>query len=337
VNDDLESFKSDGAVLEYREEYLCELSVDEMAFVFANGAMHTSLAHQQRKSNRSGWLWQMATDIAINDMLLNNGLEMPYGAEYRKRFAGMYAEEIYEELKEDILRDELEYEVEDEQDVEPNDEQREKDELLLEEQLRDAEAVALLERLESRDELPLGIEQFFLREYEGRVDWREELRVALDTHFRDNYTLLPPNKKFLSQGIYLPSLISQTFRLVIVVDSSASIDEQLLGGFLAEINFLMGVVGSYHIELIVADDRVQTHRTFQSGEALEVELQGGGGTDFTPAFAFVEQNFDDVRLLLYFTDLDGIFPQEIPTYDVKWVSSSDVEVPFGEVIVFSSK
>ena len=48
---------------------------------------------------------------------------------------------------------------------------------------------------------------------------------------------------------------------------------------------------------------------------------------------FGEKEFDDVKLLLYFTDLDGRFPVEVPTYDVKWVSPNDKDVPFGEVIV----
>ena len=179
VNDDIESFVSDGKKVEYREAYFKELGIDELALIFANGAMHTALAHESRRAKRSGWLWQMASDMAINDMLVENGLTLPYGAHYRKRFAGMYAEEIYAELKADILRDDedLEYEAESADDVEQQDEQKESmepkeqkreealspealQEEILQEQLMAEEAIALLESEFKRGEAPVAIERF---------------------------------------------------------------------------------------------------------------------------------------------------------------------------------
>jgi len=344
VNDDIESFKSDGKKLEYREEYLEELSLDEVAFVLANGAMHTALSHQQRRQNRSGWLWQMATDIAINDMLLENGMSMPYGAQYRKRFSGMYAEEIYEELKEDILRDDedLEYEAHNSDDIEPNTQEQNSytqqseqqlQEEILQEQLLAEEAIALLESSIQKGDAPESIERFFHIEHAGKLDWRELVKDALDPFMRDDYTLMPPSKKLLSQGIYLPSSTSQTFRLVIAIDSSGSVDEVLLNTFLSEIDFLMSMVSNYVIDMIVCDDKIHTHSVFYKGEPLEVQLIGGGGTDFRPVFEYANTQLDNTQLLLYFTDLAGVFPQEAPSYEVKWITPKEGDVPFGEVIV----
>jgi len=350
VNDDIEAFVSNGVKLEYRSEYLAELEIKELEFIFANGAMHSSLAHDKRKNNRSGWLWQMATDMAINDMLVENGMTLPYGAQYRKRFAGMYAEEIYAELKADMIRedDHLEYEADSADDVEPNnDEKNEKkeekreqtseelQEEILQEQLLAEEAISLLESEFKRGDIPKTIDRFFKLEYEGKIDWRDELKVALDRYFRDDYTLLPPSKKLLYTGIYLPSSISQTFRLVIVVDSSGSVDEELLNTFLSEVNFLMALITNYQIELLVCDDKVHSHKTSYSGESLDVELRGGGGTDYRPAFKYIEENFDDTKLVLYFTDLEGKFPRETPNYEVKWVSTNPSEIPFGSLIELS--
>ena len=348
-NDDIESYKSDGVRLEYNDEYLAGLEISELEFVFANGAMHASLAHEKRQNNRSGWLWQMATDMAINDMLVTNGLDMPYGTQYRKRFAGMYAEEIYTELKADILRedDNLEYEADNADDVEDKDTKQEQDtekgrqeiseqlkEEILQEQLLAEEAISLLEREFKKGEAPRSIERFFKLDFVGKIDWREELKSALDRYFRDDYTLLPPSKKLLSYGIYLPSSISQTFRLVIAVDSSGSVDEDLLSDFLSEVNFLMSLVQNYQIELLVCDDKINSHKTFYSGDTLEVALKGGGGTDFRPVFKYVADEFDDVKLLLYFTDLEGLFPNEEVEYAVKWVTKNKkVSPPFGEIIL----
>lgn len=344
-NDDIETFKSDGIGLEYNDEYLESLEMSELEFIFANGAMHASLAHEKRRSNRSGWLWQMATDMAINDMLVANGLDMPYGAQYRKRFEGMYAEEIYAELKADILRedDNLEYEAENEDDVQDKSEetkpehneqtQEELQEEILQEQLLAEEAIAELTKEFQKGEAPAHIERFFKLDFLGKIDWREEIKSALDRYFRDDYRLLPPSKKLLSYGIYLPSSMSQTFRLVIAIDSSGSVDESVLNEFLSEVNFLMSLVQNYQIELLVCDDTLHSHTTFYNGDALEVNVKGGGGTDYRPVFDFIEEEFDDVKLLLYFTDLQGIFPKETANYEVKWVCQKEGAIPFGELII----
>ena len=226
----------------------------------------------------------------------------------------MYAEAIYAELKDDILREDedLEYEADDFDDVEDknSDKQQQTQEEILAQQLLNEEAMALLESEMQKGEAPATIERFFHLDSPSKIDWREELKMAIDRYFRDDYTLLPPSKKLLYSGIYLPSTISQTFRLVIAIDSSGSVDEVLLSQFLSEVNFLMALIPNYEIEMLVCDDTIQTHKSFQTGEQLDITLRGGGATDFRPVFEFVEQNFDDVKLLLYFTDLEGIFQKK---------------------------
>lgn len=351
LNDDIQAFKGDGKKLQYSSMFLENAEVSEIEFILANGAMHTSLAHENRQNSRSGWLWQMATDMAINDMLVENGLNRPDEAQYRVRFKGMYAEEIYAELKSDMIRedDNLEYEADDAGDVQEKDKKKEENkeskgqtqmqtpeqiqEEILQEQLLAEEAISLLATEFKKGEAPSHMERFFRLDFLSKIDWRDELKSALDRYFRDDYVLIPPNKKFLSQGIYLPSTTSQTFRLVIAVDSSGSVDDELLSQFLSEVNFLMSLVSHYQIELIVCDDKIHSHRTFYSGESLECDAKGGSGTDFRPVFEFVRNEFDDVKLLLYFTDLEGRFPTEIPSYNVKWVSPKETSVPFGELIV----
>ena len=333
LNDDIEAFKCDGKKLQYSSSFIEYAEIGEIEFILANGAMHISLAHENRKQNRSGWLWQIATDMAINDMLVENGLERPDEAQYRERFKGMYAEEIYAELKDDILRDDedLEYDADDENDIEQKDNNQTED--ILKEQLQSEEARSILEKEFEKGDAPLEIQRFFTLDFLSKIDWRDELKSALDRYFRDDYVLIPPNKKFLSQGIYLPSTISQTFRLVIAIDSSGSVDEELLNSFLSELNFLMSLITNYQIELIVCDEKIRSHTTFYSGESLEVDIKGGVGTDFKPVFKFIEDNFDEVKLLLYFTDLEGIFPSEIPNYSVKWVTQKEKDTPFGELIL----
>ena len=342
-NDDIEAFVSDGIQLEYNDDFINESSLQELEFIFANGAMHASMAYENRQNNRSNWLWQLSCDYAINDMLIQSGMQRPYQAHYSERFTNMYVEEIYAELKADIIRDAEELpenegtdnaeQNESESSSEPKEScQKESTQIELDEQLFKEFASAVLENYEKKGELPQTLERFFTLHAQTKVDWRGELRNALDRFAKDDYVSMPPNKKFLSQGIYLPSLHSETFNLAIAIDSSASIDEILLEEFLSEVNSLMLSIPKYKIDLLVCDDKLRIHREFLSGESLDVELMGGGATDFRPVFAFVDAELYDTKLLLYFTDLDGTFPKDEPNFEVKWISKNILEIPFGEII-----
>ena len=67
-----------------------------------------------------------------------------------------------------------------------------------------------------------------------------------------------------------------------------------------------------------------------------MELYGQGGTDFRPAFEYVEQlvtekEFHDLRGLIYFTDGYGIYPNRMPPFKTAFVfmqeDYTDVDVP----------
>jgi len=339
VNDDIESFKSDGIKLEYNSDFFKKIPKSQIEFALANGAMHASLSHESRKNKRSSWLWQMATDFAINDMLVENGLDCPNEAHYRVRFKGMYAEEIYEELKDDMLRDEDDMLRDDNQndveDTSQNNNTQESQEIEQDSQLFEEFAKSIIDKELKNNEIPKGFDRFFKLNADVKVNWRDELRDALDRFHKDDYTLLPPSKKLLYMGMYLPNSSSERFKLVVAVDSSGSIDENLLNIFLSELNFLMNTIPNYELNLLICDDKIRQRKTFYSGDILEVNLQGGGATDFRPVFDLIEKELFDTTLLLYFSDLDGIFPKYKPLYTVKWVSSKDVNPAFGEVILLN--
>lgn len=52
------------------------------------------------------------------------------------------------------------------------------------------------------------------------------------------------------------------------------------------------------------------------------KLTGFGSTDFRPVFEYVDElvragEFEDLKGLLYFTDGYGIYPEQMPSYEVK--------------------
>ena len=367
-SDNIKAFLSDGMRLEYNDEYVEDAELEELGFALSNGAMHAALAHENRQKGRLKWLWQLATDHAINAMLVQNGMNPPEHINYEERFEGMYAEEIYAVLKDEIQNEEYDdneendtgfneenrrhqqqmqnaegdhdkdkkrtrMEVENQEQLVNDESRQELDELeTLEEQFEQM-AKEMLGKMLKRGDLPEGIDRFFEVGTEGKIDWRHELYMAVENHYKNDYRMMPPAKKLLYRGTYLPSLYSDMLRIVIAIDSSGSVDEVLLGTFIAEIESLMLSFSNFQIDLLVCDAKVHSHETFYGGDKLEYVLKGGGGTDFRPVFSYIDEHLPDTRLLLYFTDLDGRAPDGEPLFETVWVSPVEGEMEFGRVLV----
>jgi len=352
------TFKSDGVHLCYNGEYFDTVPIDEIAFALANGAMHALLKHTERTHDRVGRIWQAATDMAVNAMLVKNDFILPPYAYYDERFEGMYAEEIYDILTDEMIYndtlDESEAPTPDDQPDKENKETSDSDEessnaslpteevSLKEISMEELEALQeelrehfeqIFQKFNRQGELPKGLEILVPRYFSHKIHWQELLYRYIAQFAKSTYSFIPPNMKYLYRGIYLPSLSSDLLRIVIAVDTSGSVDESLLSLFLGEIESIMQSYGNYEIDLITADAKVQSHQTYLPGERLEYRVSGGGGTDFRPTFAYIDREINYPTLLLYFTDGMGTFPQDEPSFDVMWVMPEEKEVPFGEVLL----
>ncbi len=367
-NNDILTFTSDGVKMHYNSEYLERLSLEEVEFVMANGVMHTVLKHHERLGDRTKWLWQTATDYVVNAMLVKNGLHLPEYAYFEEKFDGMYVEEVYEMLRAEMM-DNAEHSMEQEtEQIRDSDETGVENLHMQKEHIPDMnaedtqeeqnaddkeEALNTPENKEEQEEMKERLEQIFQKlkrqgnlpkdlelvvpEYfSHKVDWREFLYGYIATHAKTSYTFTPPNMKFLYRGIYLPSMRSDLLRVIVAVDTSGSVDEALLATFLGEVSSMMQQYPNYEIDLLTADAKVQSHKTFLPGEPLDYDISGGGGTDFRPVFEYIDQQIDYPTLLLYFTDGDGTFPNVEPMYDVLWIMPNVTDVPFGEVVVLVS-
>lgn len=351
--DDLDFYASNGVRFLYNEEFILKRSDDELMFILTNAVMHHVLAHQQRKLSRKGLLWQLATDYAINNLLHKNGLKIPIGANYNKDYKDMYAEEIYDLLKDELtvngndaydevaVRSLVDSKSSDSSDSDNNENDKFNMVEGIEENLDENEenewryAATLAKEVATRkSSMPNGLERLAKKIKSNNVDWRFELYNAINRHMRNNYAFMPPNKKYIYRGIALPSLTSDTLSLVVAIDTSGSIKDELLAMFIGEFKSIMNSFPSIKIEVIIADAKVQGHYTFQGGDKLDFPLKGGGGTDYRPVFEYIEANIPSSSMLLYFTDGEGIFPKIPPSYEVLWaLSTKRYRIPFGRPLV----
>lgn len=126
---------------------------------------------------------------------------------------------------------------------------------------------------------------------------------------------------------------------VIVIDTSGSTSGELVQGFLKEtLEILSRRNNFFHtarIRILQCDEQVRKDLLVTGEEQVEelfshFELAGGGGTDFRPAFRYVDQLLEQGELenlcgLLYFTDGRGTYPQAKPTYRTAFLFLEDYE------------
>ena len=132
---------------------------------------------------------------------------------------------------------------------------------------------------------------------------------------------------------------------VIVIDTSASTSGDLIQKFMQKTYNILKASENFfkqvNLYLIQADMEVQEVTYIDDLSKLEqyiahLNLKGKGGTDFRPAFEYVntlleQEKFRKLKGLIYFTDGYGTFPQRKPPYDTAFVfmrdESYEPEVP----------
>lgn len=174
----------------------------------------------------------------------------------------------------------------------------------------------------------------------------EEMQVDPDTFDYIFYSF------GLSMYGNMPLIEPQEFRevhkiqeFVIVIDVSMSCSGELVKTFLEQTYSVLTESESYlrkvNIRILQCDEKVRSDRKITSEKELEdymehFTLEGGGGTDFRPAFDYVSQlveqkEFYNLKGMIYFTDGYGTYPKRRPKYDTAFVfmeeDYTDAQVP----------
>ncbi len=331
LNEDLRTFQTSPGLFEYNDDFIQKQTDDQLAFIITNAAMHHALSYQFRKENRLLWLWKMAQNHAINSLLVTNGLTPPNDVEIESRFQNLSAESIYK-----ILEQEIDEDKHTPKEVEKFKYEEEFKDQQLDDQTKEL-TKEMTQKAKLHGDLPLGIDIVIPNIYEGQISWEEELYEVIEQSIKFDYTLSPPNKRYQSLGIALPSLSGTMVKIVIAIDSSGSINDKLLARFLAEVESIMNSFENFEIDLLIADAKVQQHHILLPGDILEYDIKGGGGTNFANTFEYIDENINNVTLLLYFTDGIGTFPNEIYDFETIWIlNNSEVQTPFGQQILIQS-
>jgi predicted metal-dependent peptidase len=180
--------------------------------------------------------------------------------------------------------------------------------------------------------LPASIERLVKEILEPTQPWRNILANLIKNNSREDYSWSKPNLRYLASGFYLPSLHSNRMPpIAIIIDTSGSIDGDILNRFMNEVENITSECRPEKIIIIDCDCTVQSIKEYDFDDILPRTFKGGGGTDFTKPLTILADY--EICTAIYFTDLEGSFPDNPPNFPVIWASIGRVnKVPFGEIV-----
>ncbi|WP_373508643.1 VWA-like domain-containing protein [Thiocapsa sp.] len=182
-----------------------------------------------------------------------------------------------------------------------------------------------------------------------RTPWEQILRTQLarGLSIQPNLSWSRPARSYIANqgrigpGRRLPwepgiSSAKSVPRLVVIVDVSGSIEDNLMERFAGEIEAITRRLEA-GLVLVIGDRVVQRVAHFKPGQSdlRDIAFNGGGGTDFTPLLEEADKHGPDIGVVL--TDLDG--PARFrPRWPVIWAvpeSYATPEQPFGRKLILS--
>ena len=322
----------------FNPDFIEPLTDEELKFLVAHECCHPMLDHCYRRFTRDAVKWNIAGDIIINDLLVEDKIgTMPEGGCYDKDLwneGGGTTDGVY-----GVLPDQEEGGGggpggpggpgwQDCEDAEGT--QQEQDQEAAKWKVKVAQAAQAAKMM---GKMSVGMERLVDEMLNPKVDWREVLQRFVEKCRNDYRSWARPNRRFIPQGLYLPSLDGGAMgELVVAVDCSGSVGSDELNQFAAEVKTIFEDQKPKAVHMIYFDSEVSHYEGFTQDDELHIEPHGGGGTAFSPIFEKIAELALEPVACVVLTDLYCHDFGDEPEYPVLWVSYGSDEAPWGEVV-----
>jgi predicted metal-dependent peptidase len=347
----------------YSTKFVESLSVKKLEFLFAHEICHAVFDHFGRVGSRDRMLSNIAQDYAVNQILVDERIgekitevQICYDSKYR----GKAWEEIYDELYEkaekitmpellkqlgDLLDEHLKEEGPGEGDQEDKgnkpsiskeDAQKIRDEI--------KEAMIQSAAAAGAGKTPAGIQRMIKDLTEPKMNWRELVRMNIQSIVRNDYSFSRPSRKGQMSGAVLPGMKQdETIDVAIAIDMSGSIGQEDATVFLSEVKGIMDQYQDFAIDIWCFDTDTYNHQRIthdNDQDLLDYAPEGGGGTDFMANWEFMKEQGIQPKKFIMFTDGYPCGDWGDENYcDTLFIvkGNKDCEAPFGQTVIYEKE
>ena len=336
-DESIKTAATNGKRIKFNPEFVDSLTDEEVKFLVAHECFHPMLEHNFRRGERQGKRWNMAADYVINKLLTDESIgRMPK--------VGLLDANIYNAghgTSEGI------YNILPEQDESggsgagepggPLDDCEDGDGSPAEQQQQQAEwkvkVAQAAQAAKMMGKMTANMQRLVDEVLQPKVDWREVLQKFLVKARTDQRSFARFNRRFIAQGLYLPSVSGEQMgEVCFAVDCSGSIDQKTVNQFASEIKRVKEDLMPERIHVLYFDSEVSHVESYEQHDDLDIKPHGGGGTDFAPVFEkIIELGINPVAIV-FLTDLCCNSFGDQPDAPVLWVTTDPGKAPFGEVV-----
>jgi predicted metal-dependent peptidase len=315
---------TDGRNFYYNTRFIEMLRPKEIEFLFGHEVLHCVYDHFGRRGDRDPQLWNIANDFCVNgDLVKHNVGEKITSVPclYDRKYDGMSSEEVYDQLYEkadkidigsmlDQMIDEH-LDGDGDGDGEGDEEGRGRPRLSAEDKqaIKDEIKEAMLAAAATVDgagNLPAGVKRLIQQLTEPQMNWREILRMNLESTIKADYTWMRASRKGWHMDAVMPGQKpDEMIDIAVMLDASGSISQDMLRDFLSEIQGIMDSFPAYKIHVVTFDTDCYNPAQYDSDNLdsmIDYEVSGGGGTDFDCIFTYLKEEEITPRRLIIFSD-----------------------------------
>jgi predicted metal-dependent peptidase len=315
---------TDGRHFYYNSRFVEMLRPKELEFLFGHEVLHCVYDHFGRRGDRDPQIWNIANDFCVNGDLKKHSvgeLITTVPCLYDKKYDGMSSEEVYDELMQNAqkisMQDLIDKLIDEHLDGEGNSsgqdgsEGKGRPQLTEEErrQIRDEIKEAMLAAASATQDagnIPAGVKRMIQALTEPKMNWRELLRMQLESTIKSDYTWMRASRRGWHMDAVMPGMkLDPMIDIAVAIDTSGSIGEAMLRDFLSEIQGIMDSFPAYKIHVFCFDTDVHNPAQYDSDNLdsiTEYEPGGGGGTDFDAIFGYLKAEEIEPKRLVVFTD-----------------------------------
>ena len=353
---------TDGRNFYYNSRFIKMLKPKEIEFLFGHEVLHCVYDHFGHRGERDHQLWNIANDYCVNSDLKKHRVgefitSVP--CLYDSKYDGFSSEEVYDALYENaeklnlnslldkMIDEHMDGEGEDDGDGDEDgkgkrpklsDEERAK--------IRDEIKEAVLSAAQTCEagNLPAGVKRLIQDLTEPQMNWRELLRMQLESTIKSDYTWMRSSRKGWDMDAVMPGMrTTDAIDIAVAIDTSGSISTEQCKDFLSEIKGIMESFDSYRIHVFTFDTDTYNPQQYNSDnleDITEYDIQGGGGTDFDAIFKYLKDAEIEPKRLVVFTDGYPFGSWGDENYcDTVWIIHGDKNPnpPFGTFALYESE
>jgi predicted metal-dependent peptidase len=315
---------TDGRNFYYSNDFVARLTAKECEFGFAHEVLHNVFDHLGRRESRDPSLSNIAADYAVNQILKDERIgEVPNWIKIYQdnKYRGMSYEEIYDEIYKnakkidyttlgELLDEHLDGEGDGDNEGDDQDGSGKRPKLTAEEKkaIKDEikEAMVAAAQAAGAGKVPAGVARMIQEFTEPKMDWRQILRMNIQSILKSNFSFSRPNRKSQHCGAVLPGMMNEeTIDVSVCIDMSGSISDKMAKDFLSEVKGIMDEYTDFKLDLWTFDTEVYGYQQFTGDNAEEImtyKCQGGGGTDFDVNYEFMKNQGIEPKRFIMFTD-----------------------------------